>query len=139
MFHPRRPGFLSALLATLALTGCRERETPTVAPPPDPPSGEIRTDAPIPYDILAEHLRFNTKSRMRLAHLSGRVVQVHGPVYKVEGTVLHLGTEQGSYVRANFPTSGAVKGLREGQEVDLAGTLAFRSDFVLLQDARLEP
>jgi hypothetical protein len=118
--------------------GCQLREPSPIDPPPDPPSGEIRTDAPIPYDTLAQHLRFNTKSRMRLARLCGQVVQVHGTVYKVEDTVIHLGTEKGSYVRANFPTTEAANGLREGQEVDLLGTLAFRGDYLLLQDARLK-
>src|SRR5262249_51395835 len=117
---------LSALLGTLAVIGCQLRESSPIGPPPDPPSGEIRTDAPISYDTLAEHLRFNPKSRMRLTRLCGRLVQVHGPVYKVEDTVIHLGTEKGSYVRANFPTTEAANGLWEGQEVDLVGTLAFR-------------
>jgi hypothetical protein len=62
----------------------------------------------------------------------------HGPVYKVEDTVLYLGTEQGSYVRVNFPTTEAVNGLWEVQEVDLVGTLAFRWDHLLLQDARFK-
>jgi hypothetical protein len=59
-------------------------------------------------------------------------------VYKVEGTMLHLGTEKGSYVQANFPTTEAVNGLQEGEEVDLVGTLAFHRDFVALQDAWLK-
>jgi len=132
---------LTALVGALALAGCQEQGPPAAGPPPDPPSGPIRPGEPIPYATLAEHLTFNTKSRMQLMGLRGQVVQVRGPVGKVEperaGATLHLGPAQGSRVRAQFAEATDLRGLREGQEVDVVGTFAFRGDYVLLEDARL--
>jgi hypothetical protein len=112
-------------------------------PPPDPPSGPLRPDAPIPYATLAEHLSFNTKSHMRLLRLRGQVLVVRGPVWKVEpdgaGAVLRLGTGQGSVVRALFADAADLKGVREGQEVQVAGTFAFRGADMILEGARLVP
>src|SRR5262245_50621986 len=83
--HPRRPGknhseggptmrLFCILLTAVALAGCQAEVPPAVNPPPDPPSGELRPDEPIPYDTLVEHLRFNTKSRMLLLRLRGRAI-----------------------------------------------------------------
>jgi hypothetical protein len=113
----------------------------SAASPPEPPSGPIRPGEPIPSATLAEHLRFNAKSRMQLMRLGGRVVQVRGPVGQVEpdgaGAVLHLGSARGSCVRARFADAADLKGVRRGREVEVVGTLAFRGDYVLLEDARL--
>jgi hypothetical protein len=132
---------LAACLGALALAGCQQQEPPAATPPADPPSGAIRPGEPIPYATLAEHLTFNTKSRMQLMELRGQVVQVRGPVGKVEpddtGASLHLGAAQGSRVRAHFADAADVQGVREGQEVDVVGTFAFRGDYVLLEGARL--
>jgi hypothetical protein len=132
---------LAACLGALALAGCQGPAPPAATPPADPPSGAIRPGALIPYATLAEHLTFNTKSRMQLMGLRGQVVQVRGPVGKVEpddaGATLHLGAAQGSRVRAHFAEAADVRGVREGQEVDVVGTLAFRGDHVLLEGARL--
>src|SRR5262245_44435396 len=68
----------AALLVALALAGCQGQAPPPVVPPPDPPSGPLRPGEPIPYASLAEHLGFNTKSRMQLMRLNGRVIQVRG-------------------------------------------------------------
>jgi hypothetical protein len=132
---------LAACLGALALAGCQKQKPPAAWPPPDPPSGAIRLGEPIPYATLAEHLTFNTKSRMQLMGLHGQVVQVRGPVGKVEpddtGATLHLGAAQGSRVRAHFAEAADLQGVREGQEVDVVGTFAFRGDYVLLEGARL--
>jgi hypothetical protein len=131
----------AALLRALALAGCRTQDPPAAGPPPDSPSGAIRPGEPIPYDTLAEHLGFNTRSRMQLMRLGGRVVRVRGPVGEVEpdgaGAVLHLGGARGSCVRAQFADAADLEGVRPGREVDVVGTLAFRGDHVLLEDARL--
>jgi hypothetical protein len=131
------------LLGTLALAGCHEQPPSAVVPPSDPPSGEIRPDAPIPYDILVEHLRFNTRSRMRGLMLQGQVIQVHGPVWRVEceesvGAVLHLGTPQGSLVRAHIAGADDLRDIRKGQEVDVVGTFDWRGREVILKDAHLK-
>ena len=114
---------------------------PAAGPPPDPPSGPIRPGEPIPYATLAEHLRFNTKSRMQLMRLGGLVVQVCGPVGKVEpdgpGALLHLGGERGSCVRAHFVDAADLQGVRKGQVMDVVGTFTFRGEYVLLEDASL--
>jgi hypothetical protein len=132
---------LLVLVCTLALAGCRGRAPSSATPPPDPPSGALRPDAPIPYATLAEHLSFNTRSHIRLLRLRGQVLVVRGPVWKVEpdgeGAVLHLGSPRGSVVRAHFAKATAVRGVLPGQEVDVVGTFAFRGDHVLLADARL--
>src|SRR5262245_27066398 len=137
---------LAACLGALALAGCPgptppAATPPAATPPADPPSGAIRPGEPIPYATLAEHLTFNTKSRMQLMGLHGQVVRVRGPVGKVEperaGATLHLGSAQGSRVRAQFAEAADVRGVREGQEVDVVGTFAFRGDYVLLEGARL--
>jgi hypothetical protein len=145
----------AALLGALALAGCQGQDPPA-GPPPEPPSGPIRPGEPIPYATLAEHLRFNTKSRMQLMRLCGRVVHVHGPAWKIEpagpGALLHLnsshqmpewvnreslGTARGSCVRAYFADPADLRGVREGREVDVVGRFAFRGDHVLLEEARL--
>jgi hypothetical protein len=109
------------LLGTLSLAGCFATTPPTVKAPPEPPSGEIRLEEAIPYEQLAEHLSFNTKSRMRLAALVGRVIQVHGPVWQVEQDgatgVLRLGSERSSLVRANFADASDLRHVRLGQVV----------------------
>jgi hypothetical protein len=132
---------LAACLGALALAGCQRPPPPAATPPADPPSGAIRANEPIPYATLAEHLTFNTKSRVHLTGLTGRLVQVRGPVGKVEperaGATLHLGAAQGSRVRAHFAEAADLHGVREGQEVDVVGTFAFRGDYVLLEGARL--
>ena len=140
MLRPSFCGFLrpTLFLGALALAACRESTPSAVAPPPDPPSGEIHTDAPILYETLVEHFHFNTKSRTLLCNLYGQVIQVHGPVWKVEGLVLHLGSENGSYVKANCLTPGDLKDLRQGQVVDVVGTLAWRGNFLLLEEACLK-
>jgi hypothetical protein len=78
---------------------------------------------------------------MCLLRLSGRVLQVRGPVWKVEpagaGTMVHLGTERRSCVRAHFADGADLRDVREGRPVDLVGRCAFRGDHVLLEDARL--
>ena len=131
----------AAAVGALALAGCQPQAPPAAGAPSDPPSGPIRPGEPIPYATLAEHLTFNTKSRMQLMGLRGQVVQVRGPVGKVEpddtGATLHLGAAQGSRVRAHFADAADVQGVREGQEVDVVGTFAFRGDYVLLEGARL--
>jgi hypothetical protein len=130
---------LSVLVCTLALAACQRQEPSPVPPPPDPPSGEIRPEAPIPYATLAEHLSFNTKSRVQVLCLIGRVIEVRGPVWKVERegdfTVLRLGTARGSVVRALFRNAGDLKDVREGQQVSVAGTFAFRGSDVILENA----
>jgi hypothetical protein len=77
---------------------------------------------------------------MQVLRLIGRVIQVRGPVWKVESdgdrTVLRLGTAQGSVVRAVFANACDLKDIREGQEVCVAGTFAFRGSDVILEDAR---
>jgi hypothetical protein len=132
---------LAACLGALALAGCQKQELPTAGPPPDPPSGPIRPGETIPYGTLTEHLTFNTKSRMQLMGLRGQLVQVRGPVGKVEpegaGATLHLGAAEGSRVRANFAEAADVQGVHEGQEVEVVGTFAFCGDHVLLEGARL--
>jgi hypothetical protein len=132
---------LAALLGALALAGCHQQEPPAATPPADPPSGAIRADEPIPYATLAEHLTFNTKSRVQLTGLIGRVVQVRGPVGKVEpdgaDALVYLGSPQASRVRAHFTDTADLQGVHEGQEVDVVGTFAFRGDYVLLEGARL--
>jgi hypothetical protein len=132
-----------ACLGALALVGCFTKAPPAVSPPPDPPSGEIQPDEVIAYEQLAEHLRFNTKSRMRLLALVGREIQVHGPVWQVEhdwtSDVLRLGSERASVVRANFANPGDLQGVCPGQEVDVIGALQFRSTEVILESARLKP
>jgi hypothetical protein len=132
---------LAACLGAMALAGCQRPAPPAATPPADPPSGAIRANEPIPYATLAEHLTFNTKSRMQLMGLRGQVVRVRGPVGKVEpddaGATLHLGAAQGSRVRAHFAGAAEVQGVREGQEADVVGTFAFRGDYVLLEGARL--
>jgi hypothetical protein len=132
---------LATLLGALALAGCQQQEPPAATPPADPPSGAIRANEPIPYATLAEHLTFNTKSRVELTRLRGQVVQVRGSVSKVEpegaGATLHLGAAQGSRVRAHFADAADLQGVHEGQEVDVVGMFAFRGDFVLLEGARL--
>jgi hypothetical protein len=142
-----RPGrgralyLLGACLGALALAGCQGEGPPAAGPPPDPPSGAIRPGEPIPYAVLAEHLSFNTKSRMGLMALSGRVVVVRGPVWKVEReglrATLRLGTERGSVVRAHLADGSEADRIREGQEVHVTGTFAFRGTEVLLEDATL--
>jgi len=133
-------GFLrpTLLFGALALAACRESTPSTVVPPPDPPSGEIHTDAPIPYETLVEHFHFNTKSRTLLRNLCGRVIQVHGPVWKVDGLDLHLGSDNGSYVKAHCITPGDLKDVRQGHAVDVVGTLAWRGNFLLLEKACLK-
>ncbi len=124
------------LLMALAVAGCRPEAPPGATPPPEPPSGEIRPDEPIPYDALVDHLRFNTRSRVQLLLLRGQAIQVHGPVWQVErvgeGGLLRLGTERGSYVRATFAHADDLAGLRPGQEIDMVGTFAFDGTNVLL-------
>src|SRR5262249_58529553 len=130
-----------ALRGALARAGRQKEEPPAGGPPPAPPSEPIGPGEPIPYATLAEHLTFNTKSRMELMGVRGQVVRVRGPVGKVEpdgtGATLHLGAAQGSRVRAHLAEAADVQGIREGQEVDVVGTFAFRGDYVLLEDARL--
>jgi len=128
-------------LGALALVGCFTRTPPAVTPPPDPPSGEIQPGGVIAYEQLAEHLRFNTKSRMGLLRLNGRVVEVRGPVGTVErgsaGVLLQLGSARGSDVRAHFPSAEGLQAVKEGQLVHVFGTFAFRGDYLLLEDASL--
>jgi hypothetical protein len=132
---------LAACLGALALAGCQRPAPPAATPPADPPSGAIRANEPIPYATLAEHLTFNTKSRVQLTGLSGRVVQVRGPVGKVEpdgeGALVYLGPPQASRVRAHFTDAADLRDVGEGREVDVAGTFAFRGDYVLLEGTRL--
>ena len=130
---------LSVLVCALVLTSCQRPAPSPVPPPPDPPSGEIRPESPIPYATLAEHLSFNTRSRMQVLRLIGRVIQVRGPVWKVESdgdhAILRLGTAQGSVVRAVFCNASELRDVREGQEVCVVGTFAFRGSDVILEDA----
>jgi hypothetical protein len=130
------------VVAVGKLAGCFANTPPTVKLPPDPPSGEIRLDEAIPYEQIAEHLSFNTKSHMRLFALVGRVIQVHGPVWKVEQNgasgVLRLGSEGRSVVRANFADASDLRDVRPGQEVDVIGTFQFPGTEVILKDARLK-
>jgi hypothetical protein len=123
------------------LVGCQVQKPPVAGPPADPPSGPIRPGESIPYATLAEHLNFNTKSRTQLLWLQDSVVQVRGPVWKVEpagaGATMHLGTARSSCVRAHFADAADVRDVRVGREVDVVGTFAFRGNHVLLEDARL--
>jgi hypothetical protein len=70
----------SILLGVVALAGCQGQAPAPGKPPPDPPSGELRPNEPISYRLLAEHLGFNTKTRMGVMMLRGRLLQVYGPV-----------------------------------------------------------
>jgi hypothetical protein len=132
---------LGVLVCALALAGCQGQAPSPATPPPAPPSGAIRPDTPIPYDTLVQHLTFNTKSRMQLLSLRGRVIRICGPVWRVErdsaGAVLRLGTGQGSWVRAHFARAGDLPEVRQRQEVDIAGTFAFQGKEVILEDAHL--
>jgi hypothetical protein len=92
--------------------------------------------------VLAEHLGFNTKSRMSVMMLRGPVLQVYGPVWQIErsdggGAVLWLGTGRDILVRANFASANDLEGLREDQEAQVIGTLDFRGSDVILEDAHL--
>ena len=125
-----------ALLA--ALGGCWVPNQSAVAPPSDPPSGEIRPEAPIPYETLVEHYHFNTKSRVKLAGLSGHVIEVHGPVCRVEGQVLHFESENGSYLKAICCTPVDLRQVQKGQRVNVLGTFVWNTDCLLLADAKIK-
>jgi hypothetical protein len=131
----------AAAVGALALAGCQPQAPPAAGAPSDPPSGPIRPGEPIPYATLAEHLSFNTKSRTQLMSLRGQVVQVRGPVWKVQladaGATLHFGSAQGSCVRAHICAAADVLDIREGQEVNVVGTFTFGGNQVLLENARL--
>jgi hypothetical protein len=133
---------LGVLICALALVGCGRRALPTGRPAPDPPSGELRPEATIPYLAVVEHLHFSTKSHMQLFRLNGRVVQIHGPVWKVDqhgsGATLRLGNAHHSLVRGIFADADDLKDVREGQEVDVVGTFEFRGADVTLTDASLK-
>jgi hypothetical protein len=92
---------------------------------------------------LAEHLSFNTKSRMQLLRLRGRVIQVHGPVWRAEqegsSAVLWLGNDRRNVVRAHFACARDLQDVRKGQEVVVVGMFGFRGTEVTLEDASLGP
>jgi hypothetical protein len=133
---------LAVFIGTLALAACQEKAAAPVGPPSDPPSGPIRPGEVIAYDVLAEHLSFNTKSRFLLLQLQGKVIQVRGPVWRIErddsGAVLRFGTEKSSVVRAKFADANDLKDVQPGQVVEVIGTFEFRGQDVILAHPRLQ-
>jgi hypothetical protein len=141
-FRFNRASAISIVFAALMSAGCRREAPSTQVPAHEPPCGTIKLGEPIPYAVLAEHAHFSTKSRVQLFRFQRQVVQVVGPVCKVEsdgeGAILHLGTARDSCVRARFTDALVVKNLREGQEVVVTGTFTFSGKLVVLENAGLE-